>query len=81
MVMNAGKSFWHEESTAPNGEAAKLMQIFVRPHTVDLEPSLQLKDLGIPVPDTWRFLVGPEGSGAPAVIRNDIRLYDIHLKD
>ena len=80
MVMNAGKSFWHEEQTMPDGETAKLMQIFVRPHTVDLRPSLQLKDLGVPVANTWRFLVGPEGSDAPTTIRNDLRLYDIHLE-
>jgi redox-sensitive bicupin YhaK (pirin superfamily) len=79
MVMNAGKSFWHEERTKPDGETAKLMQIFVRPHTVNLNPSLQLKDLGIPAPNIWRFLVGPEGSDAQTTIRNDLCLYDIHL--
>jgi redox-sensitive bicupin YhaK (pirin superfamily) len=80
MVMNAGKSFWHEEQTKPDGETARVMQIFVRPHTVDLTPSIQLRNLETPVPDTWRFLVGPEDSDAPAIIRNDVRLYDIHLK-
>ena len=81
VVMNAGKGFWHEEQTKSDGETAKLMQIFVRPHTVDLEPSLQLKDLEAPVPNGWRFLVGPEGSDAPTIIRNDVRLYDIHLAE
>ena len=80
MVMNTGKSFWHEEGIPVDGETAKMMQIFVRPHTVDLEPSIQLKDIGAPMLDTWRFLVGPEGSNAPAIVRNDVRLYDIHLK-
>ena len=32
MIMNAGKSFWHEEQTKPDGETARVMQIFVRPH-------------------------------------------------
>jgi redox-sensitive bicupin YhaK (pirin superfamily) len=32
------------------------------------------------VPNTWRFLVGPQDSDAPAIIRNDVRLYDIHLE-
>lgn len=80
MVMNAGKGFWHEESTPADGETAKMMQIFVRPHTVDLEPSIQVKDIGAPTLDTWRLLVGPEGSDAPAIVRNDVRLYDIHLE-
>ena len=80
MVMNAGKSFWHEEGVPAGGETARMMQIFVRPHTVDLEPTVQLKDKGAPTLDTWRFLVGPEGSDAPAIVRNDVRLYDIHLK-
>jgi quercetin 2,3-dioxygenase len=80
MVMNAGNGFWHEEQTKPDGETARVMQIFVRPHTVDLAPSIQLRNLEAPVPNTWRFLVGPENSDAPAIIRNDVRLYDIHLK-
>ena len=79
MVMNAGKSFWHKEQTKPDGETARVMQIFVRPHTVDLAPFIQLRNLEAPVPNTWRFLAGPENSDAPAIIRNDARLYDIHL--
>jgi quercetin 2,3-dioxygenase len=80
MVMNAGKSFWHKEQTKPDGETARVMQIFVRPHTVDLAPFIQLRNLEAPVPNTWRFLAGPENSDAPAIIRNDARLYDIHLE-
>jgi redox-sensitive bicupin YhaK (pirin superfamily) len=80
MVMNAGKSFWHEEQTKQDGDTARVMQIFVRPHTVDLAPSVQLRNLEAPVPNTWRFLVGPQDSDAPAIIRNDVRLYDIHLE-
>jgi redox-sensitive bicupin YhaK (pirin superfamily) len=56
------------------------MQIFVRPHTVDLAPAIQLRNLEAPLPNVWRFLVGPEDSDAPAVIRNDVRLFDIHLE-
>src|SRR6266851_8984809 len=37
-------------------------------------------NLEAPVPNTWRFLVGHEDSDAPAIIRNDVRLYDIHLE-
>jgi redox-sensitive bicupin YhaK (pirin superfamily) len=80
MVMNAGRSFWHEESSPNDGETAKMMQIFVRPHTVDLEPSIQLKNIDAPTLNIWRFLVGPEGSEAPAIVRNDVMLHDIHLE-
>jgi redox-sensitive bicupin YhaK (pirin superfamily) len=80
MVMDAGKGVRHEEQTKPDGDTLRAMQIFVRPHTVDLAPSIQLKDLEAALPDSWRFLVGPEGSDAPAIIRNDVRLYDIHLQ-
>ena len=80
MVMNAGKSFWHEEGVPADAETAKMMQIFVRPHTVYLQPSIQVETVGTPMLNTWRFLVGPEGSNAPAFVRNDVRLYDIHLR-
>jgi redox-sensitive bicupin YhaK (pirin superfamily) len=80
MVMNAGKGFWHEEQTKSGSDTARVMQIFVRPHTVDLAPSIQLRNVKAPVPNRWRFLVGPEESDAPAIIRNDVRLYDIHLE-
>src|SRR5258706_8070522 len=42
MVMNAGKSFWHEEQTKPDGDPTSVMQIFMRPYTVVLAPVIQL---------------------------------------
>ena len=54
-VMSAGKSFWHEEGVPEDGETAKIMQIFVRPHTVDLELSIQVKGKSAPTPDTCAF--------------------------
>src|SRR6195256_2610394 len=68
MVMNAGKSFWHEELTKPDGETARVMQIFVRPHTVDLAPSIQIRNLEASLHTTRGFLVGPEASTAPGVV-------------
>lgn len=79
MVMNAGDSFWHEERTLENDEAVRMLQIFVRPHTLDLEPRLQHQKLEEPVPNTWRYLVGPEGTDAPLTVRNEVRLFDTHL--
>ena len=79
MVMNAGKSFWHEERTLENDETVRMLQIFVRPHSLDLEPRLQYQKLEEPTPNTWRYLVGPEGGGAPLSVRNDVRVFDAHL--
>jgi redox-sensitive bicupin YhaK (pirin superfamily) len=79
MVMNAGKGFQHEEGTRPDDPKLHALQIFVRPHTVDLEPHIQFKEIGTPSLNQWRLLAGPENTEAPAFIRNDVRLYDVHL--
>jgi len=79
MVMNAGKRFWHEEGTTPDDPTLRALQIFVRPHTVDLEPNIQFKEIGTPPLNEWRLLAGPENTEAPSFIRNDVRLYDAHL--
>jgi hypothetical protein len=52
------------------------LQIFVRPHTVDLEPNIQFKEIGTPPLNEWRLLAGPEDTEAPSFIRNDVHLYD-----
>jgi hypothetical protein len=49
MVMNAGKGFWHEEGTRPDDPVLHGLQIFVSPHTVDLEPNIQFTEIGSPV--------------------------------
>ena len=79
MVMNAGRSFWHEERTLPHEEDVRMLQIFIRPHTINLEPHLQVKNLDPLVPCEWRLLVGPEGSDAPSFVRNDIILNDVFI--
>jgi quercetin 2,3-dioxygenase len=50
MVMNAGRGFWHEEGTRPDDPTLHGLQIFVRPHTVDLEPNIQFREIGSPAP-------------------------------
>ena len=80
MVMNAGRSFWHEERTLAGDPPLRMLQIFVRPHTLDLEPRIQHGPLAAPEPNRWRHLVGPEGGAAPFVVRNDIDLHDIRLE-
>lgn len=76
MVMNAGRSFWHEERTLIGDPEARTFQIFIRPHTVDLEPKLQHLPLGDPPVDAWRYLTGPEWSDAPTTVRNNVMLFD-----
>ncbi|WP_262266105.1 pirin family protein [Microvirga yunnanensis] len=80
MVMNAGRSFWHEEHTLAGEPPLRMLQIFVRPHTLDLEPTIQHGPLVAPEPNRWRHLVGPEGSAAPFFVRNDVDIYDIRLE-
>jgi redox-sensitive bicupin YhaK (pirin superfamily) len=80
MVMNAGRSFWHEERTNPDDPPLRMLQVFVRPHTLDLPPKIQYGPLLPANPNTWRKLVGPEGSSAPFHVRNDVEIWDIRLK-
>jgi redox-sensitive bicupin YhaK (pirin superfamily) len=79
MVMNSGKGFWHEEGTRPDDPTLHGLQIFVRPHTVDLEPNIQFTEIGSPVLNEWRLLAGPENTEALSYVRNDVQLYDAHL--
>ena len=41
MVMNAGNGFWHAEETLDDDPPLRMLQIFVRPHSLDLEPGIQ----------------------------------------
>jgi redox-sensitive bicupin YhaK (pirin superfamily) len=80
MVMNAGRSFWHEERTNPDDPPLRMLQIFVRPYTVNLPPKIQHGPLTPAKPDTWRKFVGAEGSPAPFHVRNDVEIWDIRLE-
>lgn len=80
MVMNSGRSFWHEERTNPDDPPLRMLQIFVRPHTLDLPPKIQHGPLTLAKPNTWRKFVGPEDSSAPFHVRNDVEIWDIHLE-
>jgi quercetin 2,3-dioxygenase len=80
MVMNAGRSYWHDERTLADDPPLRMLQIFVRPHTLDLEPRIQHGQLAASDPNRWRHLVGPEGGPAPFFVRNDIDLYDLRLE-
>jgi len=79
MVMNAGSGFWHAEETLADDPPLRMLQIFVRPHSLDLEPGIQHEPIPDPVPNEWRHLFGPDGSDAPLYVRNDVHFYDCRL--
>jgi len=79
MVMNAGSGFWHAEETLAEDPPLRMLQIFVRPHSLNLEPGIQHEPIPNPVPNEWRHLFGPSGSDAPLFVRNNVHCYDIRL--
>ena len=79
MVMNAGSGFWHAEETLADDPPLRMLQIFVRPHGLDLEPGIQHAPIPDPVASEWRHLFGPEGTDAPLYVRNDVDFYDCRL--
>jgi redox-sensitive bicupin YhaK (pirin superfamily) len=78
-VMNAGSGFWHAEETLADDPPLRMLQIFVRPHSLDLEPGIQHEPIPDPVAGEWRHLFGPEGTDAPLYVRNDVDFYDCRL--
>ena len=81
VAMSAGSSIYHEESVPTNGESVEILQIFVRPHTINLPPNVQQHSFEQSVStNQWRNFVGPEKSDAPLKVRNDVCIYDTHLE-
>jgi redox-sensitive bicupin YhaK (pirin superfamily) len=56
-----------------------MLQIFVRPHSLDLEPGIQHEQIPDPVCGAWRHLFGPEGTDAPLSVRNGVDCFDCRL--
>ena len=79
MVMNAGSGFWHAEETLAEDPPLRMLQIFVRPHSLDLATGIQHESVPDPVAGEWRHLFGPEGIDAPLSVRNDVDFYDCRL--
>lgn len=79
LVMNAGSGFWHAEETLADDPPLRMLQIFVRPHSLDLEPGIQHEPISDPVANEWRHLFGPDGSDAPLFVRNKVHCYDTNL--
>jgi len=81
MAMNAGTEFWHAEYTSADDPPLRMLQIFVRPHELGLEPGIQHAPLPDPVAGEWRHVFGPEDSAAPVTVRNAVDLYDVRLDE
>ncbi len=81
MVMNAGRSFWHEERVADDDPPLRMLQIFVRPHRTGLEPGIQFGTLPPITRNAWRPVFGPEGDegGAAFHVRNAVCCHDLRL--
>jgi len=57
-----------------------MLQILIRPRAADLEPSVHFHERPAITHGEWTHLGGPLGSGAPLTIRNQVNVYDAHLK-
>ncbi|WP_121822958.1 pirin family protein [Halostella salina] len=79
MVMNAGSGFWHAEETEADDPPLRMLQIFVRPHSLNLDPGIQHEPIPEAGPNEWRHLFGPEGGDAPLYVRNEVNCYDCRL--
>lgn len=77
MMMNAGRSFYHEESVPK--DPVRMLQIFIRPTAADLEPRVTFSERASKADNTWNLVGGPEGEQVPLSIRNQVYVYDAHL--
>jgi redox-sensitive bicupin YhaK (pirin superfamily) len=59
-----------------------MLQIFVRPREADLPALVNFYERPDGAPsEKWGFVAAPEGSAAPLTIRNEVRVYDVHLHE
>ncbi len=79
-VMSAGEGMKHEERVPDDGADVELLQIFVRPHRDNLEPLFQAHSFDVTSShNAWRWIFGPEDSGAPLEVRNQVWMHDVTL--
>jgi len=82
MMMNAGEVIYHEEDVPQDAAPIDMLQVFFRPHTDDLEPTVQFAEFDEEFSDDeWRWIGGPDHSAAPLKIRSESWLYDTRLRD
>ncbi|MCU0429742.1 MAG: pirin family protein [Cytophagaceae bacterium] len=60
-VMSAGKGIYHSEHNASSVDPAKFLQVWILPHTQELEPSYQQKKFEEAAHNHWQLLVSPDG--------------------
>ncbi|WP_369789727.1 pirin family protein [Rouxiella sp. WC2420] len=79
MMMNAGNSFWHEETTPL--VPVEMLQIFIRPREANLPGRVQFMERpnGIET-GVWTLLAAPEGENTPLQIRQSVYIYDTRLE-
>ncbi|MGA8350986.1 MAG: pirin family protein [Isosphaeraceae bacterium] len=79
-MINAGKSFWHEELTP--GVPVEMLQILIRPHKADLPGEARFYDPPSRLPESqWRLIAGPEASDALLKIRQLVIVSDAQLME
>jgi quercetin 2,3-dioxygenase len=72
MMMNAGRSFYHEETS----EACEALQILIRPEKEGLVSGVQFYEREMEQVKGWQLLGGPTSTDAPLTIRNQVVIYD-----
>ncbi|WP_248515902.1 pirin family protein [Salinarchaeum laminariae] len=81
LVMNAGSGFWHAEETYEDDPPLRMLQIFVRPHSLDLEPDIQHEPIPDAAQNEWRHLFGSVDGDPPLSVRNEVDCYDCRLAE
>ena len=80
MMMNAGESFYHEESVMEEAGVLEGLQIFIRPEAGGLKPQVQFHQLlEAYSANQWRKIAG-KGSDYPLQIRSNTWLMDLRLE-
>jgi redox-sensitive bicupin YhaK (pirin superfamily) len=80
MLMNAGRSFYHQEKVLEAGGVLEGLQIFIRPETGGLSPQVQFHELQtIYSNDQWRKIAG-NGQDYPIQIRSNTWLMDMRVE-
>lgn len=82
LMMNSGRGLSHEEHIPVDGAPVRMLQIFVRPPTVDLPPMIQHFPLDENESvNAWRLLAGPEEGEGLFHFRNQVWFFDLTLEN
>lgn len=80
-VMSAGKGVTHSEFNPDSEKAAHLLQIWIKPHTMGLNPGYTEWRPSAEHPDGRKSLIiSPTGRDGSASIHQDADVYRIHLQ-